>query len=61
MKSGIIYIKRRQTGSNGYCTWVIVKHKFYTSAPQRKQLMETFAKRCIVNDVHIVLSVIPRG
>ena len=60
MKSGTIYIKRRLTSGGGYVSWVTVKEKFYNSVPQRKQLFISMSKRYLVNNINIVLSVIPR-
>ena len=60
MKSGVIYIKKRHTDSRGYCTWSIVKEKIYNSVAQRKQLIKSQAVKYSVNDINIVISVIPR-
>jgi len=60
MKSGIIYIKRRITSGKGYESWHVVKEKLYASVPQRIALIKSLSQRYQVNNVNIVISVIPR-
>lgn len=60
MKSGTIYIKKRHTSGGGYQTWDILKEKHYASVAQRKHLIKSMAVRYGVNNINIVLSVLPR-
>ena len=60
MKSGTMYIKRRLTDGKGYCTWSVIKEKHYNSVNQRWHLIQALSVRYLVNNINIVLSVIPR-
>jgi len=60
MKSGTIYIKRRHTDGRGYASWLTIKEKHYNSVNQRRHLMQALSVRYLVNNINIVLSVIPR-
>ena len=59
MKSGSIYIKRI-AAYDGYPRAIILKEKKYNSVAQRKLLINALAKRHLVNNINIVLSVMPR-
>lgn len=61
MKSGTIYIKRRHTDGKGNTYWNIVKERYYNSVGQRIKLTQSLAVLHGVNNINIVLSVIPRG
>jgi len=57
---GEIIVKRRRTDQVGWVTWRTVKRKLYASVPQRIALIKSLSQRYQVNNVNIVISVMPR-
>lgn len=60
MKSGSIYIRKRLTDSRLDTYWHTVKEKKYNSVAQRKKLMKAMCVQYLVNNINIVISVMPR-